>query len=78
MVDCDCFDCSALTMRFVGKLTRPADGNGDGLKCGACSARRTQQCVERKKNTPVFYAILVAAHLYFLRCASERELSERE
>ena len=28
--------------------------------------------------TPVFYAILVAAHLYFTRCASERERSERE
>ena len=28
--------------------------------------------------TPVFYAILVPAHLYFSRCASERERSERE
>ena len=27
---------------------------------------------------PVFYAILVPAHLYFSRCASERERSERE
>ena len=29
-------------------------------------------------GTPVFYAILVLAHLYFSRCASERERSERE
>ena len=33
---------------------------------------------EKKRGTPVFYAILVAAHLYFSRCASERERSERE
>ena len=28
--------------------------------------------------TPVFFAILVPAHLYFSRCASDRERSERE
>ena len=33
---------------------------------------------KRKRGTPVFYAILVPAHLYFSRCASERERSERE
>ena len=26
---------------------------------------------KKKKKTPVFYAILVPAHLYFTRCASE-------
>ena len=31
-----------------------------------------------EEGAPVFYAILVAAHLYFSRCASERERSERE
>ena len=30
-----------------------------------------------EEGAPVFYAILVAAHLYFSRCASERERSER-
>ena len=32
----------------------------------------------RPKHAPVCYAILVPAHLYFSRCASERDRSERE
>ena len=41
-------------------------------------AETDENAKKQKRCTPVFYAILVPAHLYFSRCASERERSERE
>ena len=69
---------SAGRTRGSSRCSRPSGGTASSPPRNTAKKQHEKKKKKRKRGTPVFYAILVAAHLYFSRCASERERSERE
>ena len=82
-VTCGCADRlsgQALLAPEWGCPSPCAEAAAANLRTAPCEdTAPSEPCLVRDFSccTPVFYAILVAAHLYFSRCASERERSER-
>ena len=66
----DLYDLASLLFGYFGTPSG-AKADEDGFVPRFLQESKKQKR-KRKKDTPVFYAILVAAHLYFTRCASER------